>query len=148
MDRNNILQRFREVDTEVNITVGNREISFASEFLAKGQAHSFHFGYDYESDRHILAIGAKDDGAAAALENGTLVDIPRDAGFEGGYNRAILTERAMIGGLPLEDAVRLTEAISDYAELESALGTAEAPAQSAKTPGQQPSVEMTFQKRF
>lgn len=148
MDRNSVLQGFRETDMEVNVTVGNRAIEFASEFCAKGRDHSFHFGYDYGTDRHILAIGGLDQGAGEALKNGVLIDIDKDAGFEGGYNRSLLIERAMIGGLPLDDAARLTEAITDYDTLERELGDASAPQQRPKTAAPQPSIEMIIQKRF
>jgi hypothetical protein len=146
MDRNNVLQGFKEIDTEATTIRDGKSISFAAEFRALGKEHSYHFGYDYDSDRHLLVVAGRDAALRDALNTGTLIDLGKKEGFDAGYNRALLIERAMIGGLPLEDSIRLTGKITDYDALEQGLGE-QAVRPEKPTPGLKPSIEMTLQKR-
>ena len=153
MKRDMVLQNFRETGAEATVTrqaPGRAPVDyeFSTEFRALGKDHSYHFGFDFNSDNRLLVIAGKDSSLEDALQNGTVVSLGQNSSMDQGYNRTLLIERSMIGGLPLDDAVRLTEAITDYDALEAQLGdsTPAPAAQRTFAPERKPAFEMMLRK--
>lgn len=152
MKREMVLQSYRETGAEATITreapgKAPVDFEFSTEFCVLGKEHSYHFGYDYNSDTRILAIGAKDDTLEDALKTGTLVSMGQQSSLDAGYNRTLLIERSQLGGLPLEDSIRLTEAVTNYDDLESQLGDATPETPRATAPERKASFQMLFRKQ-
>ena len=151
MKRDMVLQNFREPGTEATTTrqiPGKAPVDyeFSTEFRALGKEYSYHFGFDFNSDHRLLVIAGKDASLEDALQNGTVLSLGPNSSMDQGYNRTLLIERSMIGGLPLDDAVRLTEAITDYDALEAQLGDASPPPVQKPAPAPQPAFEMLLRK--
>ena len=151
MKRDMVLQNFREPGTEPTLTrqaPGKAPIDyeFSTEFRALGKDHSYHFGFDFNSDQRLLVIAGKESSLEDALQNGTVLSLGSQSSMDQGYNRTLLIERSMIGGLPLDDAIRLTEAITDYDALEAQLGDAAPAPANTSTPAQKPAFEMQLRK--
>jgi hypothetical protein len=152
MKREMVLQSYRETGTEATITreapgKAPIDLEFSTEFCVLGKEHSYHFGYDFNSNTRILAIGGLNDNLEDVLKTGTLVSLGQGSDLNAGYNRTLLIERSQLGGLPLEDSIRLTEAVTNYDDLESQLGDASPESPRAPAPARQPSFQMEFRKQ-
>lgn len=153
MKREMVLQSYRETGAEATLTreapgKAPVELEFSTEFCVQGKDHSYHFGYDYNSDTRFLAIGARDASLEDTLKTGTLVSMGQGSTLDAGYNRTLLIERAQLGGLPLDDSIRLTEALTNYDDLESQLGDATPESPRAAAPAQRAaSFQMQFRKQ-
>lgn len=113
-----VLPEFKAI--EIDDT--NTTISFGAEFCAVGRAHNYYYGYDHTTEKQILAIGSRSNTLEETLKSGTILSFGSDTKNDQGYQRAILVERSLLAGLPLDDALRLTSGISNYEALDQLLG--------------------------
>ncbi len=115
MDQAKVLQPY-ESCTE---TVINATHDLTASFKAAGRVHSYFYGYDKNIDRHVLVICKRDASFEEATQEGTILPLEKD---EDGFKRVLFIERSIVGGLPSEDAIRLSSGYHDYAALDRDLG--------------------------
>lgn len=102
-----------------NDQVTNAKYDLTAKFKAAGRVHSYFYGYDKATDRHLLVISDRDASFEQAIKQGTILPLDK---HEDGHKRVLLIERGIIGGLPSEDAIRLSSGYQDYATLDRDLG--------------------------
>ncbi|MDB5491545.1 MAG: hypothetical protein JWO78_1394 [Micavibrio sp.] len=115
MDQAKVLQPY-EVCSD---TVTNAKHDLTASFKAAGRVHSYFYGYDKTTDRHVLVISGRDASLEQATKEGTILPLDKN---EDAFKRVLLIERGIVGGLPSEDAIRLSSGYRDYASLDRDLG--------------------------
>lgn len=118
MDPSLVLQSFREIDEEFE--------SGGSEYIAQthalGRTHSFYFVMGFDDNSRVLAIGDAKATLQEAFERGRIVDLTEGYQPNDAYDRTILIERALRNGVPLEEAIGMTEGKPDYKTIDRKLG--------------------------
>lgn len=115
MDQTNVLKSSGACDDKVI----DAKHDLTASFKAAGRVHSYFYGYDNTTDRHILVISDRDATFEEATKQGTIVPLEK---HEDGHKRVLMIERGIIGGLGSEDAIRLSSGYHDYATLDRDLG--------------------------
>jgi len=115
MDKAKVLQPYETC----NDTVTNAKHDLTASFKAAGRVHSYFYGFDKATDRHVLVISDRDALFEEATKEGTILPLEK---HEDGYKRVLFIERSIVGGLPSEDAIRLSSGYRDYEALDRDLG--------------------------
>lgn len=102
-----------------NDTATDAQHDLTASFKAAGRVHSYFYGYDKVADRHVLVISDRDASFEQAAREGTILPLEKN---EDGFKRVLFIERSIVGGLPSEDAIRLSSGYHDYAALDRDLG--------------------------
>lgn len=115
MDQANVLRPYEACSDKVT----NAKHDLTASFKAAGRVHSYFYGYDNATDRHVLVISNRDASFEAATKDGTILPLEKN---EDGFKRVLFIERSIVGGLSSEDAIRLSSGYRDYAALDRDLG--------------------------